>query len=143
MIDKNIRYIDINCGGKTPLDYLEEISKLEKLIHVSLVVFSSGEKNMLRFINIATKANKTTIYYSGYLQRMQKPTFNLINRLDVYEIRKIESHMKLILIKTENSNYIINSSSNLDSNSKIEMTEITNSIDEYNFWIYFLNSNSK
>lgn len=143
MIENGLRYFDMNCGNNTPIDYLSEITKIEKPNQICLVIFSSGEGNIRKFIDIVAGAKNIIVFCSGYIQRMQKPTFNLLHQIKGITVRNVDTHMKMILCKTKNNYYVINSTSNLNSNSKIELTEISNCKNEYEFYYNFFMSKSK
>lgn len=143
IIPNNVRYFDVNSGHKTPLDYLKEIEEIEKIEKVTVVVFSSGLKNIKKLISIIKEKTQILFIISGYIVRMQIPTYEFIKNTDS-EIRVINTHCKFILIKTKENYYTITSTSNLDSNSKIEITEISNSKKEYDFFLnYFIKNSTK
>jgi hypothetical protein len=130
MISKDVVLTDLNKGYKTPLDYLEQIIKQEKIICVHAVIYSSGKKNLNRLVEI-TKNTELCVIISGYMKRMQESSYNFIKN-NCSNVLIINTHCKLILVRTNKYFYVINSTSNLNSNSKYEFTEIHNSKKYYN-----------
>jgi len=137
----------INKGGKTPIDSIIEINKTEKIEQIDFVVFSTGIKALNRLRNLS-ESIKINFHISDFILKMnsQKEPYQIMRSLiqkhsgniDVYN-----THCKITLIKTESNYYIIDSTSNLDSNSKYEITELRNSEKEYNFTHNFIKKHFK
>ncbi len=126
MYQSGIRYFDVNCGGKTNVDYLEELIKSEEVVSISAVIYSSGKKMLQKLMDVIPEKLLVNFYISGYLKRMQEETFNFLCSFPNIKISVINTHCKFLFCRTKNNYYIINSSSNLNSNSKIEIIEINN-----------------
>lgn len=133
----------LNRGGITPIDLILKINKEEKIEQLDFVVFSTGVKALDRF----SKLNESIVvnfHISDFIIKMksQKNVFQMIKSLIKKHNGKIgiyNTHCKITLIKTKLKYYVIDSTSNLGSNSKYEITELRNSEKEYIFTLNFIN----
>jgi len=137
---KNEKYGFFDVRNFTGLNMLNIIAKKEKITDLHLFIYSTGKKNIAEVKKIIEKykIKNITFFLSGFIKRMLTYTlpvyFSISNNIKFFN-----HHSKIILIKTNKNYYFINSSENLNSNSKIEHTEIFNNKDYYNFVLSFGN----
>ena len=137
----------INRHGDTPVDLIKEILIAEQIEQIDIIAFSLGVKALSVF-DIFDQSVKINFHVSDFVLKMKsqvKPLDKIKEiltknngKIDVYN-----THTKITLIKTKSNYYIIDSTSNLDSNSKYEITELRNSKEEYTFTINFIKKHFK
>ncbi len=130
---------DCNSEDSTPLDYLINIFKKEDIKEVIIIQQAGGGSyyNSIRDLFQKYNFNNIKFYMSDFIIKMSKGTLPAIKKFKA-PIKFGTNHVKFILCKTkQGNNYVINSTSNIDNNSKIEYTEITNNLTTYNFFSIF------
>lgn len=138
----NYRITDTNIKKSTPFDYIFKILKKENIITLSFIQHAGGGKPYSLLIDFLEqkKIENINFYISNFIPAMLPNTFTEIKKICNRFNGKIKinhTHIKAIMIKTVKNYYVINSSSNLNSNTKIEQTDIFNSKADYEFFINF------
>jgi len=133
----------INIRGNMPVDVLKEIIKKEQIILLSFIFAGGGKKPFEEIYNFCEngKIKNVEFFISDYVIKMNVKTFKVIKKInEKYGIDKIKintTHNKILLIKTKDNNYTINSTANIMSNNKVEHTEIFNNKKDYDFYRNF------
>lgn len=139
--NEKFNYVSINEIDN--FDFIRMINSTETIEALSFMQHGGGKKGMVSIEEIIKKANKTTFFISDLTQKMIKSTFEQIvtfqNRYDA-EIKIENTHSKNIFIKTNKNYYVIISTANFDSKTKIEHTTILNNKKVYDFFITFANN---
>jgi hypothetical protein len=107
----------------------------EKQFRYLYSLFRSGKIQKCRFFtsNLQKKVdskNKKYNYYRDFLNVCEKCGWKNIT---------VNNHSKIILMKTEQNHYVLETSSNLNENPKIEQYSFENSRELYDFYYGFFN----
>ena len=140
-------FTTINKGGLTMLDIIKKINSTEQIEQIDFVVYSLGIKAIEELSYLESKI-KINFYLSDFVLKMssQVKPLEAIKKMILKHNGKIKiynNHTKITLIKTNQSYYVIDTTSNFGSNSKYEITELRNSEKEYNFTQEFIKKHFK
>lgn len=140
--EKNKSICFLNKKSITPFDILFFIINNEETKNIYIVQHSCSPTGLTELEKIEKNGIVINFYISDFVKALQKESFQIIKKIaEKYKgyIKIYNHHSKMILIETEKNKYIINSSSNLKSNTKIELTVVDNSDKEFDFTLSFLN----
>ena len=141
---KNELIENINMHGHPPFSIIEKITEKEIIEKLTLITQVGGKKFFKRLESLLEqkKIKDIEFNFSDFIIKMNTETFNEAVRINnLYTKNKIKfynNHIKIILAKTKNNFYVINSTSNGLSNSKYEYTKTTNNSKDYKFFINFV-----
>ncbi len=140
--EKNKSICFLNKKSITPFDILFFIINKEETKKIYIVQHSCAPTGLTELEKIEKNGIVINFYISDFVKALQKESFQIIKKIaEKYNgcVKIYNHHSKMILIETEKNKYIINSSSNLKSNTKIELTVVDNSDKEFDFTLSFLN----
>lgn len=134
----------INLHSVSALEVVEQILQKEIIDKISFIQYGSGKSAYITIRDLLeiNKILNIEFFMSDFIIKMNQSLNKLIHEInDKYgktEVKYYTNHVKIVLIKTvTGKHFVINSTSNFGSSSKIEQTEVTQSIEDYNFYRNF------
>lgn len=121
-------------------DFILAILNNEIINEIYLTSYRIGKKTVLQLDKLINqgKIKHLTILISNNFPRFAPDVWNNLTILKNTTLKVEDNHTKILLIKTDNNNYVVEGSGNLSINARIEQYCIDNNIDIYNFhknWI--------
>ena len=114
-------------------DIITHVIKKNEGSEISMSLYSINPDSLLYLKEIKNKISKLTFYVSTFIPNMQKEAFEKSKEIAIEfnsNMYFCNSHIKVVLIKTNNNYFVINSTMN-NQNTKYEHTEIIDSKNEY------------
>ena len=145
--DECVKLISLD-GGFASINFICLVAVKETILELTASTLRVGEKQFehLTTMNESGKLLKASFFIGSIM----KEDVKLVNkRYDYYtkfkqacknnnwEFVVINNHSKIILMKTENNYYVLETSSNLNENPKIEQYSFENDKELYNFYYGF------
>jgi len=135
-------------GGFCSVNFIKYVANKETIEELTASTLRIGEKQFVYLSNLckAGKLKKAT-FFIGSIMKEDISSNN--GKYDYYtrffEISKqygwesfvVNNHSKIILMRTENNYYVLETSSNLNDNPKIEQYSFENSKELYGFYYDF------
>lgn len=137
---KNESIFTIEDNGNSIFDYFLSICAKEKILDVKIVSYRIAKKDIVFLEEIKKIYNLDfpfKMILSDSIPTMVVGTFNYLKDNENFNVRYMNTHVKLCVFKTENNFYTIFSSGNFNPDGKIEQLEIFNSEKVYNNFINF------
>jgi len=123
----------------TTFSFILAISKTETIKELTLTTYSIGKKNisLIKELMGLHDFKDVTVLINSNIKRFNADTWRNLELLNA-NVKLIDNHSKILLIKTENNYYCIEGSGNLNHNARIEQYVFANSKQIYDFhynWI--------
>jgi len=134
-------------GGFASISFIGYVVEKENILELTASTLRIGEKqfNYLAELQEAGKLFKATYFISPFMRQDQKlqdkynyyKHFNEVCLRYNWEKVVVNNHSKIILMRTENNYYVLETSSNLNENPKIEHYSFENDKELYDFYYDF------
>ena len=142
--DEYIHIITKNAVNS--FDFIAAIADKEIILNLYIAVYRIGKKviNTIKSIQDQGRINKITFLVNDGYPKMQREGWNVLksHESEKWQIKIENNHAKVIAIKTDSNNYVIEGSGNLSINARIEQYLFANSEGLYKFheqWINEIN----
>lgn len=138
-------------GGFASISFICYVAENEKILELTASTLRIGEKqfNKLSELHDEDKLAMASFFIGSIMQEDDKESklekYNYYSRLlgvckkNGWENTVVNNHSKIILMRTENNYYILETSSNLNENPKIEQFSFENDNRLYDFYYNFFN----
>lgn len=128
----------------TSFDYIFNIANNSVIDNLTFIQLAgaAGNYNLLNSLIEKNKITRVDFFMSDYILKMSKGTLDSVKKIANKtggSVKIYTTHVKFTLIKSEDNYYVINSTANAASNSKIEFMEIHNNKEYYDYLITFVN----
>lgn len=140
------KYISLS-GGFSSIAFIRFISKYEHIFELTASTLRIGEKQFNEICTLSRngKIEKATFFTSTLMKSDAKreKKYDYFSRFEEVCAKNgwknivVNNHSKIILMRTENNCYVLETSSNLNENPKIEQFSFENSCDLYEFYFSF------
>ena len=145
--DECIKLVSFD-GGFSSIEFISLVAVKEIIIELTASTLRVGEKQAetLITLNEAGKLSKASFFIGSI---MKEDTKQQTKKYDYYtkfvqackrnnwDLVVMNNHSKIILMRTENNYYVLETSSNLNENPKIEQYSFENDEELYNFYYGF------
>lgn len=143
-----LKFISLH-GGVASLSFIRWIADREPIEELSASTLRIGPKQY-RYLDALAKAGKLrrARFVTSTMQRemdtIRGPNyakeFRTIAERHGWETIVVNNHSKIILMRTANGRYVLETSSNLNENPKIEQYSLENSAELYGFYARFFDA---
>lgn len=146
-IGKEITSFDAVTSGKMPatdeIFTLISVAQKETIEKMYCSTFRIGKNHFKKIYGayLAEQIKDAEFYTSDMQSETDKGKYNYIQLIKQvcdetkWEIKSVKNHSKIILMETAKGNhYVVETSSNLNENPKIEQFSISNDIELFNFY---------
>lgn len=132
----------ISAGGFSLISFIKYISETENIKEMYVSSLTIGRKHMLILDNLYKlgKLGKVSFVFCGIFKQSNNSsykyfeTFEKICKNNNWEYYQINNHSKILLMETDKNYYVIETSSNLNENPKIEQFTFENDKKLFNFY---------
>lgn len=125
----NTQIFTLENNGNSIFDYFLNICTKETVTDVLIVSYRIAKKDLVFLEEIKQKYSydfKYNLVLSDSIPTMVVGTFNYLNQNDNFNVKYINTHIKLCCVRTEQNYYSIFSSGNFNPDGKIEQLQIFN-----------------
>ena len=143
--DECFKFISFS-GGFASISFIEAVAAKEKILELTASTLRIGAKqfDILARLNAKGMLEKATFFVGTLMREDEKRKqynyygriFEKCRELD-WRIHSTNNHSKIILMRTEENYYVLETSSNLNENPKIEQFSIENNKGMYDFYYDF------
>ena len=138
--EESIRFI--SAGGFSLISFIKYISETENIKEMYVSSLTIGRKHMLILDNLfkTGKLGKISFVFCGIFKQSNNSSYNYFDTFEKickkngWEYFQINNHSKILLMETDKNYYVIETSSNLNENPKIEQFTFENDVELYNFY---------
>ena len=134
-------------GGFSSISFISLVARKEKIKELIASTLRIGEKQFIHLAKLkqAGKLDEATFFLSSIMKEDKKKKdkydyyskFEEICKMNDWEKIVINNHSKIILMHTEDNYYVLETSSNLNENPKIEQYSFENDKILYDFYYNF------
>lgn len=142
---ENLKFISLH-GGVASLSFIAWVAKNEPILELSASTLRIGPKQY-QYLNALAKSGKlkSARFITSSMQkemdmkhgRNYAREFKTIADRNGWNMIVVNNHSKVILMRTETAYYVLETSSNLNENPKIEQYSFENSKEVYDFYAEF------
>jgi hypothetical protein len=131
-------------GGFCSVNFIKYVAGKETIEELTASTLRIGEKQFVYLSNLCKAGKlKRATFFIGSIMKEDSGKYDYFARF--FEISKqygwesfvVNNHSKIILMRTERDYYVLESSSNLNDNPKIEQYSFENSKELYDFYYGF------
>lgn len=140
-----LKFISLH-GGVASLSFIAWVAKNEPILELSASTLRIGPKQY-QYLNALAKSGKlkSARFVTSSMQkemdtkhgRNYAREFKTIADRNGWDMIVANNHSKIILMRTETEHYVLETSSNLNENPKIEQYSFENSKEVYDFYNHF------
>lgn len=140
-----LKFISLH-GGVASLSFIAWVAKNEQILELSASTLRIGPKQY-QYLNALAKSGKlkNARFLTSSMQkemdtkhgRNYAREFKTIADRNGWNMIVANNHSKIILMRTETAHYVLETSSNLNENPKIEQYSFENSKEVYDFYNHF------
>ncbi len=144
--DEIIKLISLS-GGVASLTFIKLVADAEPIEELTASTLRIGEKQFqyLETLSKTKKLRKVRFFTSKMQQNLdtRNAKHNYLSRLEKacenynWQIFVVNNHSKIILMRTKSNYYVLETSSNLNENPKIEQYSFENNKELYDFYYGF------
>jgi hypothetical protein len=134
-------------GGFSSISFISLVAQKENILELTASTLRIGEKQFIHLARLsqARKLHKATFFLSTLMKEDKKRInkynyygkFEEICKINKWERIVVNNHSKIILMRTQDNFYVIETSSNLNENPKIEQYSFENDKTLYSFYYGF------
>lgn len=146
-VDDVYKFISVS-GGFSSVSFIKLVAEKEKILELTASTLRIGEKqfNYLSDLNKKGKLDKATFFIGSIMKsdkNHNKGKYDYYTKfVNVCEENKwktivVNNHSKIILMRTDKNYYVLETSSNLNENPKIEQFSFENNKELYDFYYKF------
>ena len=142
-------YKYISTGGFSAISFIRFVSSQTVINHLLVTTLRVGKKELkeLDRLHRIGDLDRCTIITSGLMKDDSKLVKsygyydNLVKVCDKnkWELKSVKNHSKLLLMDTDNGKFVIETSSNLNENPKIEQFSFEKSDELFDFYLNVIN----
>ncbi len=141
--DECIKLISLD-GGFASISFISLVALNESILELTASTLRIGEKQAVHMAKLsdAGMLDKVTFFVCT-LMKENKKEYDYYNRFEIlckqhgWENIVINNHSKIILMRTKDNYYVLETSSNLNENPKIEQYSFENDKELYEFYYSF------
>ena len=140
-----LKFISLH-GGVASLSFIAWVAKNEQILELSASTLRIGPKQY-QYLNALAKSGKlkNARFLTSSMQKEMNTKhgrnyareFKTIADRNGWNMIVANNHSKIILMRTETAHYVLETSSNLNENPKIEQYSFENSKEVYDFYNHF------
>jgi len=144
--DECIKLISFD-GGFSSISFISLVAQKENILELIASSLRIGEKQFIHLAKLsqAGRLNKATFFLSTLMKEDKKKKhkydyyskFEEVCKINNWKHIVINNHSKIILMRTQNNYYVLETSSNLNENPKIEQYSFENNKELYDFYYDF------
>ena len=134
-------------GGFASISFISLVARKETIMELTASTLRIGEKQFMHLAKLsqAGKLNKATFFLSALMKTDKKridkynyySKFEEICKINNWDRVVVNNHSKIILMRTQDNYYVLETSSNLNENPKIEQYSFENDKVVYDFYYNF------
>lgn len=144
--DAVFKFISL-AGGFASVNFIKFVALKEPILELTASTLRVGEKqfNYLSRLKEGGKLGKATFFIGSIMREDSKTSYDYFTKFQEvcekceWEFYVTNNHSKIILMRTEKNYFVLESSSNLNENPKIEQYSFENSKELYDFYYDFFN----
>ncbi|MBY9013093.1 MAG: hypothetical protein KGD70_12030 [Candidatus Lokiarchaeota archaeon] len=144
--DECVKLISFD-GGFSSISFISLVAQKENIKELTASTLRIGEKQFIHLARLkqAGKLDKATFFLSSIMKEdnKKKDKYNYYSKFEEvcktngWEKIVINNHSKIILMCTDDNYYVLETSSNLNENPKIEQYSFENDKELYDFYYNF------
>ena len=143
--DECFKFISLD-GGFCSVNFIKHVANKEIIEELTASTLRIGEKQFIYLSNLCkTGKLKKAAFFIGSIMKEDIKSDKYDYYTKFFEISKqygwesfvVNNHSKIILMRTANNHYVLETSSNLNDNPKIEQYSFENSKELYDFYYDF------
>lgn len=130
----------ISDGGFSSICFINAISKKSKINNLYISTFAVGKKEMLALKSLSDNGNLGQVFFLLQKQLLDNKDgyaelFEAIIKQKGWHYSDLPNHNKVLLFDTNAGKFVIETSSNLNKNPRIEQFSVEKDENLYNFYL--------
>lgn len=141
--NETVRFLS-SKDGFSSIGFISYIADLEKIEELNVSTFRIGVKQAQELVRLHTTDRlESAFFITGRIKSIQSDKYDYFTQIDEmfskigFKMIEVSNHSKVILMKTKNNRYVVETSSNLNENPSIEQFIFSNNDEVYDFYHQF------